>query len=104
MIKVNIYKQKDEIIGFELSGHAQHSKSGTDIVCSAVSALTISAVNGITQLTDAVITFKDENDLMQMKSDKPTKDSNLLLDSMHLSLKDIEEQFPKNVFISEVSL
>lgn len=104
MINVNIYKKEETIVGFELSGHAQHSKSGTDIVCSAVSALTISAVNGISQLTETEIIFKDENDLMQLKVDEPTKESKLLLSSMHLALIEIEEQFPKNVYISEVIL
>lgn len=104
MITVSIYKKEEAIVGFELSGHAQHSKSGTDIVCSAVSALTISTVNGISQLTDTDITFRDEKDLMQMKVNESNKESNLLLSSMYLALSEIEEQFPKNVYISEVVL
>ena len=41
------YDNADRIIGFKLTGHADSSPYGSDIVCSAVSALSISTVNGL---------------------------------------------------------
>jgi uncharacterized protein YsxB (DUF464 family) len=48
MIKVTIYKNANsDTMGFYLSGHAGYADSGSDIVCSAVSALAITVVNSV---------------------------------------------------------
>ncbi|MCI1902698.1 ribosomal-processing cysteine protease Prp [Enterococcus hirae] len=52
---------RGEITHFEISGHAQAGPYGSDIVCSAVSALSISAVNGI----EALAGFAPEVDIDQ---------------------------------------
>lgn len=39
MIKVVIYKDNKNIVGYTVSGHANYSEYGQDIVCSAVSVL-----------------------------------------------------------------
>ncbi len=55
MIEVNIYRQTDErIIGFRVSGHAHYDDPGKDIVCAAVSAVTVGAVNAVESLAGVV--------------------------------------------------
>ncbi|NLK35279.1 MAG: ribosomal-processing cysteine protease Prp [Gracilibacteraceae bacterium] len=45
MIKIVIYKAKEgRIKGFKISGHSGYGIRGTDIVCSAVSALGQTAI------------------------------------------------------------
>ena len=39
-------------MGFDVSGHAGYSEAGSDIVCAAVSALVINAVNSIEKFTE----------------------------------------------------
>ena len=47
-IILNLWLDKDQWIRkFELYGHAGYAEYGLDIVCAAVSALSISAVNGL---------------------------------------------------------
>jgi uncharacterized protein len=47
-IRLNLWLDESQRIRkFELSGHAGYAESGLDIVCAAVSALSISAVNGL---------------------------------------------------------
>ena len=42
MIKVSIYKNENNVItGIKLTGHAEYSEKGKDIVCAAVSVLVI---------------------------------------------------------------
>ena len=67
MINVSIYKNADNLItGFKLSGHAQYSEYGTDIVCAAVSALVINTINSIEQFTSDKFSLKqDENEELQ---------------------------------------
>ena len=49
MIYVDIIKAMDDdrIISVTVEGHANYSEPGSDIVCSAISALTIGAVNSV---------------------------------------------------------
>lgn len=47
MIKINIKKVDDQIRQIIVEGHANYDESGKDIVCSAVSALTIGAINSV---------------------------------------------------------
>ena len=52
MIQIEVKKQKDNIVGFHIEGHAFFAESGNDIVCAAVSALAINCVNSIEEFTD----------------------------------------------------
>lgn len=51
MIIVTVFKQNGYITGFNTHGHAGYAKAGKDIICSAVSALTINAINSVESLT-----------------------------------------------------
>ena len=45
MTKVTIFKQQGLYKGFEVSGHSGYADAGEDIVCAAISALTINCIN-----------------------------------------------------------
>ncbi len=47
MIKIVFYKSGSKYYGFDVSGHAGYDESGKDIVCSAVSAMTMLVINTI---------------------------------------------------------
>ena len=51
MIKANFYQdQAGKIVRFKLTGHADYSVAGADIVCAGVSALTFSTFNNLERL------------------------------------------------------
>ncbi len=50
MIIALIKRKNDNIISFDIEGHAGYAESGSDIVCSAVSALTYTTINGIIEV------------------------------------------------------
>lgn len=47
MIKAILYISGEEISGFDVGGHAEYAPYGEDIVCAAVSLLTIATVNSL---------------------------------------------------------
>ena len=47
MTRVLIFKKKDRISGFEISGHTGYAEEGSDIVCSAVSSVSQMALLGV---------------------------------------------------------
>ncbi len=99
MIKVSIYKNAENLItGFTLSGHADYSEYGSDIVCAAVSALVINTINSIENFTsDRFKVEQDENKgyIEFHVVSAISNNSNLLLSSLALGLQGIEEEYTK---------
>ena len=63
MIKVSIYKNDEgKMIGFRLSGHAGYAEHGQDIVCAAVSALVINAMNSIETFSSDTFTYDEDEE------------------------------------------
>ena len=94
MTKVTIYKNKENVcVGFRVEGHAGMSEEGTDIVCAAISMLTINTMNAIEQFTDT--SFRQDVDetssSIEFQLDKPSKDATLLLEPMVLGLQTLED-------------
>ena len=53
MTEVTFYQNsKNQCKGFRVSGHAGYGEQGEDIVCAAISALVINAVNSIEAFTE----------------------------------------------------
>ena len=90
MTKVTIYRnEKKECVGFRAVGHAGYAYEGEDIVCAAISVLTINTINAIEAFTDveASVSSNDETGMIDYRIDKSTKDTTLLLNTMILGLE-----------------
>lgn len=89
------------IVSFELSGHALAAEYGEDIVCAAVSALTVNTVNGI----EALAGFQPIVDIDEVEegymyvetvfdvNQEQTNISQILLESLLLGLQGIQEEY-----------
>lgn len=99
MIKIIIKTDEDKIIGYNVFGHANFTPKGKDIVCSAVSSITQTALLGLKELLKKDIEFEQDNGLLRVQINNPDKDSNLVLETMLLGLKEIEKIYPKNVLL-----
>ncbi|TCK98143.1 hypothetical protein EDC19_0561 [Natranaerovirga hydrolytica] len=108
MIKINFSTKNDEIIGFESKGHAGYREYGQDIVCSAVSILVINTINAIETFTtdDFTLEENEKAGLIMVNFEKSLSDqSKLLLDTLVLGLKSIENEYGNqyiNISIKEV--
>ena len=83
MITITVFKHQDQYRGFRSSGHAGYAEEGSDIICAAVSALTVNAINSI------------EGYLELRLEGTCSKESSLLLDSLVLGLESIQESYGK---------
>lgn len=99
MIKIIIKTDEDKIIGYNVFGHANFAPKGKDIVCNAVSSITQTALLGLKELLKKDIEFEQDNGLLRVQINNPDKDSNLVLETMLLGLKEIEKIYPKNVLL-----
>lgn len=110
MIRVKIFRNNSgDIYGFRLTGHADYAKSGRDIVCSAVSVLTVNTINSIERFTDEHFSCETDDKkggylefvLPAVKDGEHNHDVQLLLDAMLGGLNDIENEYSRYISINE---
>ena len=102
MIKICLLK-KQMVIGFQAYDHSGYAPRGEDIVCAAVSALTQTAVMGLEQVAKAKVEYRMGEGSLFCKAEGVQENSKAqaILETMALGLREIEEQYPDYVKISE---
>jgi len=104
MINIEVYKTADgQIFGFKAKNH------GKSVVCSAVSALTINAVNSIEKFAGCEMVCEYEPrggflhlEIPDIKSGKGNEKAELLLNSLMLGLMSVKSEYSDQVKLSEV--
>ncbi|MBQ8306157.1 MAG: ribosomal-processing cysteine protease Prp [Blautia sp.] len=92
MIRINVTKKSGSYVDFESAGHAGAGEEGHDIVCAAVSALIINAVNSIERFTDDAFTEESKDGYVRIRFDGPNSPgARLLMDSLVFGLEQIRE-------------
>ena len=95
MICITVYQnEREQCVGFRALGHAGFSEEGQDIVCAAVSVLTINTLNSIEKFTDdRTSLISDESDgLIDFRiKGNPSSEAELLLNAMLLGLEELAE-------------
>lgn len=95
MTEITVFRDKGSLVGFNATGHTGYAESGTDIVCAAVSAVTQTAVLGITELAKchAAVQFEDGGLYLMLDKHTPQnkrREAELILGTMLLGLRSIQ--------------
>ena len=102
MTTVTITRSSDDNYrSIEVRGHAGFADAGGDIVCAAVSVLTINTVNSIEKFTQDDFTgFQDDKKgIIRIEFESaPSLEADLLLRSYELGVRSISEQYGKKFF------
>lgn len=99
MIRLSVSRPDGQYRGFVLEGHAGYARKGYDIICSAVSALAVNAVNSIEAFTDDGFEVEQKEDGGYLKltlTGEPSAACSLLLDSLVLGIQNIQDAYGKN--------
>jgi uncharacterized protein YsxB (DUF464 family) len=102
MIKATVFKNKNgEICGFKVKHH------GESIVCAAISALTVNAVNSVEKLTgeEAKCNYKEEGGYINFEMPRISRGfsnekTSLLMDSFYLGLTGVARDNPGSIEIT----
>ncbi len=92
MIQVIVKKQKENIIGFRVEGHSGYASHGSDIICSAVSILTINCINSVEEFSEDefILDTNEEKGLIDFTlRTEPSKETALLLRSWEMGITQI---------------
>ena len=102
MIRASFHQDSEQSIdSFLIKVHADSGPYGQDLVCAAVSAVTIGTINNLDKLTGAtpqIVMDEVNGGHLGCQFDKAiSHDTALLLDNLFWILKDIEGSYPKNI-------
>ena len=93
---------------FKVSGHSGFGEAGSDIVCAAVSTLTITCVNALESVAGVIprVIEREEPALLEVTlpdemSSQARHDAQVLMRALHQGLQDLSQAYPKNVQLQE---
>ena len=97
MIQITIYRKPDQTLkGIQVIGHADSVEEGADLVCCAVSVLTVNLVNSLEAFTDDRFELTEEETLglIQVTFTEPISEKGVLLtESFVLGVCKTEEEY-----------
>ncbi len=97
-----MYEQAGRIRRFTVRGHAGAGPAGRDIVCAAVSALVLNAINSCEVLLSCPLSVDDDGETLLCEVPVGTHDPQgvqLLLQSMVFGVRQTAEAHPQHVAV-----
>ena len=105
MTRIRIFRSCGKITGFEAKGHSGYADEGSDIVCSAISVLTQSAVMGLIDVAAIPAEYSVEDGSLSCNLPKldaeERKKADMILETMLLGLRSIQEDYHGYLKITE---
>ena len=96
MIEITIHRSHHQYTGFVSKGHAGYAQEGYDIICAAVSALTVNTINSIEAFTKDPFSVSQRDGWIELNLEGDvSKETSLLMDAMILGLQDIQKNYGK---------
>ena len=97
MVTVNLEKDfAGNICKITVSGHANQAEYGSDIVCSAISVLTISTLNGLIDVAKVKVGYKVKEGYTQILiSEGHNEKSDAILKTYELGIEALLEDYGK---------
>lgn len=96
MTRATFYQNSEnQCIGFEVNGHAEYAQEGEDIVCAAISVLTINTINSIEAFTEDKFRVDVDEESASIRfslEEGPSRECLLLLNSLILGLQRMEDE------------
>lgn len=100
MIKVTVEsKNKKHIDKINILGHADYEEYGKDIVCSSVSSIVTTTVNGIYEIDQEYLLVDEQKDGMTITIQKEDKICDKLIKNMLSLLSELSDSYPENIVV-----
>ncbi len=106
MTRVTVQREDGQIVAFSVEGHTGFARHGSDIVCAAVSVLAQTAVLGLTRVLGLAVSVQTQDGLLTCRlpavlKPEDRRGADLILETMLVGLRDISEQYPRHVALSD---
>ncbi|WP_044640548.1 ribosomal-processing cysteine protease Prp [Risungbinella massiliensis] len=107
MIRITVERDRDGSVSrVTVKGHANYGEHGRDLVCAAVSGITIGMANAIEQLTDTTLHQPDDGEgKVDLRIPEDVEETThqkltLLLEATFLALKNVADEYPAYVSLT----
>ena len=105
MVRVTVLRERGTPVGFELTGHADQGAYGEDIVCAGISAITETALLGITDVLklDAATVREDGHVRCELSRETAGEDlekAAVVFNTMIAGLESLRQAYPKSLKFS----
>ena len=84
-----------------ITGHSLYADFGKDIVCSSVSSIVITTINGIISIDEDAIKYNLSENGLEIEVLKTDNVTLKLIDNMMELLTELNKDYPKNIRIKE---
>ncbi|MBQ9976044.1 MAG: ribosomal-processing cysteine protease Prp [Clostridia bacterium] len=105
MTRVSFFKANGQPSGFEIKGHACLSFDTPDVLCAAISGMTMLVANTLTESFGAELDFISDEKKPSIRLEVlscPEENRNAVagvLNGFALQLQDLSEQYPSNLYV-----
>ncbi len=93
MIKVKIEIKNNSLKKIIISGHANYSDYGKDIVCASCSSILVTTVNAIVEIDESAIEYLDNGNTVTINILKDNDIVNKLLNNMLSLFKELTKDY-----------
>ena len=109
MTNITFYRKNKDIVKFIAEDHAEFAEEGADIVCAAVSALTMHTLNALTDVVGISVGFEVREAYLECilpaeLAEEDAKGAKVLLDALYLSLDNLQKQYETYITITELEV
>lgn len=105
MVRVTVLRERGIPVGFELTGHANEGAYGEDIVCAGISAITETAILGVTDVLklDAAVAQEEGHVRCELSRETSPEDmakAAIVFNTMIAGLTSLQRAYPKSLKFS----
>ena len=98
MTNITFYRKNKDIIKFVAEDHAEYAEEGADIICAAISALTMHTLNALTDVVRIQVGFEMRDAYLECilpsdLSEEDAKSAKVLMEALYLSLDNLKKQY-----------
>ena len=97
MINIHILKKDDFVSKITIKGHSMYAESGSDNVCSSISSIAITTVNGCIRIDENSIIYNESDGFLEIEIKKNNEVIRILIENMISLFTELEGKYPKNI-------
>ena len=105
MTSVLLYKgPTGEINGYCVSGHTGFAKAGQDIVCAAISFMSIACANALERIAGTVPEITEKDGFLDVRLFSPNDHALIIFKVFESGMKYLKEAYPTHIKLGETGL
>ena len=91
----------DTLQGYEVSGHTGYAEAGQDIVCAALSFLSITCANALEVVAGARTKVQQRDGYLRVMTADRNLKAQAILETFALGIKELSKSYPDNFRLQE---